>query len=161
MVQYLFANWVVHIAIFLFFKNQESIPEPILHLLRWLICKIPASLYPSQELRSSEAQKLRSSEAQAKQSKASKQGSSYNSLLERHTKGLKESSNSCHQKPPHLFLLVLDSLVQWTDTLCTPLQEWKKSPSSAISSRKLTMLLKKEGKEKQKKIDKRKNTKIE
>jgi hypothetical protein len=60
-----------------------------------------------------------------------------------------------------LFLLVLDSLVQWTDTLCTPLQEWKKSPSSAISSRKLTMLLKKEGKENKRKIDKRKNTKIE
>jgi hypothetical protein len=30
-----------------------------------------------------------------------------------------------------------------------PLQEWKKSPSPAISSRKLTMLLEKEGKEKE------------
>ncbi len=133
-------------------KNQSQ--SLFLHLLRLLICK---SQLLCTRLRSSGAQKLKQSKAK----QASKQASSYNSLLERHTKGLKESSNSCHQKPPHLFLLVLDSLVQWTDTLCTPLQEWKKSPSSAISSRKLTMLLKKEGKENKRKIDKRKNTKIE
>jgi hypothetical protein len=139
MVQYLFANWVVHIATFFFSrtKNQsQSLFCDYYFVKSQLLCT---------PLRSSGAQKLKQSKAK----QASKQAPITVSLKDTQ-KGWKKAQILV-TKSLTCFFLFLILLPNGQTLFCTPLEEWKKSPSPAISSRKLTMLLKKEGKEKKRK----------